>query len=50
MAECIIVGNNNGSSNHEFTMSNNGTFLYPADVIIPTNVTSLGGGLSGWIL
>jgi hypothetical protein len=42
MAECIIVGNNGGgNSDYEFTISENGIFQYPKNVIIPNTVTSL---------
>lgn len=45
MAECILVGNGGGGG-YELTMTSNGKFQYPANVVIPANVTSLGAGNS----
>lgn len=45
MAECILTGNGGGGG-YELTMSNDGKFLYPANVVIPANVTTLGAGNS----
>lgn len=39
MAECILIGNGDGG--YDVAFSNNGYFQYPANIIIPSNVTTL---------